>query len=225
MRVRIQNVGGAAVNLFRTLLFWLLLAIAGAVLAQFLLRDPGFVQVRYLGTTVEMTLVGVALVAIAAGFALWLLWTTLGWPLRLWRRRRERAARAVLAEGLDALHHGRWAEAEAIFVRAAEDRTAEYPVFATQARIGAARAAAARGDAAAAEGHLDAIAATAPAARAIARAEIALDAGRPDEALAALEAASGATASPRMQALRTAALAAQAATTPEAPPSPAATGD
>jgi len=216
------DAGGAAMNVFRTLLFWLLLAIAGAVLAQFLLRDPGFVQVRYLGTTVEMTLVGVALVAVAAGFALWLLWTTLGWPLRLWRRRRERAARAVLAEGLDALHHGRWAEAEAIFVRAAED-----PVFATQARIGAARAAAARGDAAAAEGHLDAIAATAPAARAIARAEIALDAGRPDDALAALEAASGATASPRMQTLRTAALAAQTAAPPEAPPapSPAATGD
>jgi len=148
-------------NLFRTLLFWLLLAIAGAVLAQFLLRDPGFVQVRYLGTTVEMTLVGLALMAVAAGLALWLLWQALGWPLRLWRRRRERAARAILAEGLDALHHGRWTEAEAILMRAAQD-----PVFATPARIGAARAAAARGDVAAANAHLDAIATSQPAARA-----------------------------------------------------------
>jgi HemY protein len=212
------------VNLFRTLLFWLLLAIAGAVLAQFLLRDPGFVQVRYLGTTVEMTLVGLALMAVAAALALWLLWQALGWPLRLWRRRRERAARAVLAEGLDALHHGRWVDAEAILLRAAQD-----PVFATPARIGAARAAAARGDAAAANAHLDAIAATQPAARAIALAEIALADGRPDDALAALEAVSGAAVSPRMQALRVDALAAQrsAATAPDAPlvPSPPGAGD
>lgn len=191
-------------NLFRTLLFWLLLAIAGAVLAQFLLRDPGFVQVRYLGTTVEMTLVGLALIACAAGLALWLLWQALAWPLRLWRRRRERAARAVLAEGLDALHHGRWTEAEAILLRAAQD-----PVFATPARIGAARAAAARGDVAAANAHLDAIASSQPAARAIALAEIALADGRPDDALAALETVSGAAASPRVQALRVDALAAQ----------------
>lgn len=217
---------GAPVNLFRTLLFWLLLAIAGAVLAQFLLRDPGFVQVRYLGTTVEMTLVGLALMAVAAGFALWLLWQALGWPLRLWRRRRERAARAVLAEGLDALHHGRWVDAEAILLRAAQD-----PVFATPARIGAARAAAARGDAAAANAHLDAIETSQPAARAIALAEIALADGRPDDALAALETVSGAAVSPRVQALRVDALAAQrsaaTAIAPDAPlvPSPPGAGD
>ena len=217
---------GAPVNLFRTLLFWLLLAIAGAVLAQFLLRDPGFVQVRYLGTTVEMTLVGLALMAVAAGFALWLLWLlwqALGWPLRLWRRRRERAARAVLAEGLDALHHGRWVDAEAILLRAAQD-----PVFATPARIGAARAAAARGDAAAANAHLDAIATSQPAARAIALAEIALADGRPDDALAALETVSGAAVSPRVQALRVDALAAQrsvAASDAPLVPSPPDTGN
>lgn len=210
-------------NLFRTLLFWLLLAIAGAVLAQFLLRDPGFVQVRYLGTTVEMTLVGLALMAVTAGFALWLLWQALGWPLRLWRRRRERAARAVLAEGLDALHHGRWVDAEAILLRAAQD-----PVFATPARIGAARAAAARGDAMAANAHLDAIATSQPAARAIALAEIALADGRPDDALAALETVSGAAVSPRVQALRVDALAAQrSVAAPDAPlvPSPPDTGN
>lgn len=217
---------GTPVNLFRTLLFWLLLAIAGAVLAQFLLRDPGFVQVRYLGTTVETTLVGLALIAGVAAFASWLLWQALGWPLRLWRRRRDRAARAILADGLDALHHGRWTEAEAILLRAARD-----PVFTTAARIGAARAAAARGDAAAANAHLDAIAATQPAARAIALAEIALADGRPDDALGALEVVSAAATSPRMQALRVDALAAQrsaaveAATDATRPPAPPAAGD
>lgn len=202
-------------NLFRTLLFWLLLALAGAVLAQFLLRDPGFVQVRYLDTTIEATLVGAALIALAAAFAAWLLWKVLGWPLRLWRQRRERAARARLVEGLDALHHGRWAQAEALLLQAAQD-----PVFATPARIAAARAAAARGDAAAAHAHLDAIAADQPMARAIALAEIALADGRADDALAALEAVSDQPPAPRAQALRVDALAAQrkaAADTPDAP--------
>lgn len=191
-------------NLFRTLLFWLLLALAGAVLAQFLLRDPGFVQVRYLDTTIEATLVGAALIALAAAFAAWLLWKVLGWPLRLWRQRRERASRTRLAEGLDALHHGRWAQAETLLLQAAQD-----PLFATQARIAAARAAAARGDATAAHAHLDAIAADQPMARAIAIAEIALADGRADDALAALEAVSDQSPTPRAQTLRVDALAAQ----------------
>ena len=206
-------------NLFRTLLFWLLLTLAGAVLAQFLLRDPGFVQVRYLDTTIEATLVGAALIALAAAFAAWLLWQVLGWPLRQWRRRRERAARARLAEGLDALHHGRWAQAEALLLQAAQD-----PVFATSARIAAARAAAARGDAVATHAHLDGIAADQPMARAIALAEIALADGRADDALAALEAVSDQPPAPRAQTLRVDALAAQrkaVAGTPDAPLVPA----
>jgi HemY protein len=202
-------------NLFRTLLFWLLLALAGAVLAQFLLRDPGFVQVRYLDTTIEATLVGAALIALAAAFAAWLLWKVLGWPLRLWRRRRERAARTRLAEGLDALHHGRWAQAEALLLQAAQD-----PLFATHARIAAARAAAARGDAASAHAHLDAIAADQPMARAIAVAEIALADGRADDALAALEAVSDQPPAPRAQALRVDAIAARQKTIADAADAP-----
>ena len=33
-------------NLFRNLLFWIVLALAGALLAQLLLQDPGYVLVR-----------------------------------------------------------------------------------------------------------------------------------------------------------------------------------
>ena len=36
-------------NLFRNLLFWIVLALAGALLAQLLLQDPGYVLVRYGG--------------------------------------------------------------------------------------------------------------------------------------------------------------------------------
>ena len=43
-------------NLFRNLLFWLLLALVGALLAQVLLQDPGYVLVRYRGTDYSTTL-------------------------------------------------------------------------------------------------------------------------------------------------------------------------
>ena len=198
-------------NLFRNLLFWILLALAGALLAQLLLQDPGFVLVRYLGTTIEATLVGAGLLFCLGLFALWLLWKLLGWPFRLWRLRRERAARTRLAEGLDALHHGRYAEAEALLAQAALD-----PHFEAPARVAAARAAAARGDAAAAAAHLDALAATHPVARAIAAAEIALAEGRADDALAALETVADTARSPRAAALRADARAAQTSQTPPA---------
>jgi HemY protein len=198
-------------NLFRNLLFWILLALVGALLAQLLLQDPGFVLVRYLGTTVEATLVGAGLLFSIGLFALWVLWKLLGWPFRLWRLRRERAARTRLSEGLDALHHGRYAEAEALLTQAALD-----PHFEAPARVAAARAAAARGDVAATAAHLDALAATHPVARAIAAAEIALAEGRADDALAALETVADTARSPRAAALRADARAAQATQTPPA---------
>ncbi|TXH69321.1 MAG: heme biosynthesis protein HemY, partial [Lysobacteraceae bacterium] len=40
-------------NLFRHLLFWVVLALAGALLAQLLIQDPGFVLVRYRGVSIE----------------------------------------------------------------------------------------------------------------------------------------------------------------------------
>ena len=36
-------------NLFRNLLFWVVLALLGALAAQFLLADPGYVLVRFRG--------------------------------------------------------------------------------------------------------------------------------------------------------------------------------
>src|SRR3546814_5167135 len=41
--------GGPAMNLFRNLLFWIVMALFGALLAQLLLADPGYVPVRYRG--------------------------------------------------------------------------------------------------------------------------------------------------------------------------------
>jgi HemY protein len=212
-------------HLFRNLLFWLLLALAGALLAQWLLLDPGYVLVRYLGTTIETTLVGAALLLGAGWLALWLATKALSWPVRAWRLRRERAARLALAEGLDALHHGRHAEAETLLAQAAAE-----PRLAAAARTAAARAASARGDRAAALGHLDALTGASPLARAIGLAELALAEGRVADALAALDAVGDDPRAPRLAQLRAEAHAAKRADeaapatpalpAPDAPPAP-----
>jgi HemY protein len=190
-------------NLFRNLLFWIVLALAGALLAQLLIQDPGFVMVRYLGTTIEATLIGGLLLFAAALIALWLSWKLLSLPFRLWRRSRERIARARLGDGFDTLHQGRYAQAEKLLTQAAQD-----PQFEAPARIAAARAALARGDALAASAHLDALPGKHAMSRAIAIAETAMTEGRFADAAAALDGIGGQAQPPRALLLHADALAA-----------------
>lgn len=190
-------------NLFRHLLFWVVLALAGALLAQLLIQDPGFVLVRYRGISIETSVNAAFLLLALALAALWSLWKLLSLSFRLWRRRRERIARARLGDGLDALHQGHYLRAEHLLAQAARDAQ-----FEVAARIAAARAAFARGDATVAVGHLDALPPHHAQSRAIAIAETALAEGRVADANAALEAASTSQMPPRLQSLRAEALAA-----------------
>ncbi len=190
-------------NLFRHLLFWLLLALVGALLAQALVQDPGFVLVRYLGTTVESTLAGGLSMLGAALFALWLLWKVVGLPFRLWRQRRERNARTRLGDGFDALHQGRYAQAETLL-----SKSAQHPRFQAAAGVAAAQAALARGDTIAAAAHLDALPAQHAPLRALVLADAALAEGRAADAVAALDAVADQALPPRGLALRADALAA-----------------
>ena len=190
-------------NPFRNLLFWILLALAGALLAQAVIQDPGFVLVRYLGLSIEATLVGALLMLGAALFALWLLLKLLSLPFQLWRRRRERTARMRLGDGFDALHQGRYAQAETLLAQAAQD-----PRFEAPARVAAAHAALARGDVAAATAHLDALPAKHAASRAVVLADIALGDGRIADAVTALDSIVDQALPPRGLALRADALAA-----------------
>lgn len=184
-------------KLFRNLLFWIVLALVGALVAQLLLQDPGYVLVRYRGNDYSTTLAVALLIGLAVLVVAWLLWKVLSAPFVALRRRREKASRARLTDGLDALHAGHWSRAEKALAHAADDDT-----VAAIARVGAARAAAARGDAAAVAQHLDALAIQHPSARAIAAAELALANGRPAEALAALDAANAQPLPPRGLVLR-----------------------
>lgn len=189
-------------NLFRNLLFWIVLALAGALVAQLLVQDPGYVLLRYRGTDYSTTLAAAIGIGLIALVALVLLWKTVTLPVRALRRRRQKAARARLVDGLDALQQGQWNRAEKLLTQAAEDDE-----VAALARVGAARAAAARGDDVLATQHLDALLPIHAAVRAVALAELALAHGRPADALAALDSAGAQPLPPHGLALRAEALA------------------
>ncbi len=111
-------------NLFRNVLFWIVLALAGALLAQLLVQDPGYVLVRYGGndyTTNVPKAIALLLVVLAA---LWLLWRLLSLPFVAMRRHRRKQARARLIDGFDALHQGQWTRAEKLLDQAAQERDA-----------------------------------------------------------------------------------------------------
>jgi len=189
-------------TLFRTLLLWLVLALAGALLAQLLLaQDPGYVLVRWRGYDYTTTVLVAAALLFAAAFVLWLLWSLLSLPFRAWSRHRDGRARARIGDGFQALHLGHWSRAEKLLLEAAGDERVE-----AAARTGAAQAALARGDAAAARAHLDGFGERHPAARAVAAAELALREQRPTDALVALDAPAAQPLPPRGLALRAEAL-------------------
>src|SRR5690606_13564752 len=191
-----------AMNLFRNLLVWILLAIIGALAWHLLAQDPGYVLVRYRGWDYTTNLLWVSVAVVATLLVLWLLWALVATPLRALRRRRERQSRERLGAGLEALHRGHYARAEKLLPQATDGSDAAV------ARLAAARAALARGDHAAARSHLDAIDADHALTRAIGRAELALAEDRPTDALVALDDPAAQPLSPRGLALRADALAA-----------------
>ena len=102
--------------------------LVGALLAQFLLADPGYVALRFGSTLVEMSAVSFVLALLATYFVIRLIARLIN-ARRIWRhtqqlRRFERARRS-LARGLLELSEGEWAAAEDTLTRSARD--AEQP--------------------------------------------------------------------------------------------------
>jgi HemY protein len=83
-------------NLFRNLLFWIVLVLVGALLAQLLLQDPGYVLVRYRGSDYTTTVASGLLLLLAVVVGAWLLWKLLTLPFRTWRLHRDKRSRARL---------------------------------------------------------------------------------------------------------------------------------
>lgn len=195
-------------NLFRNLLFWIVLALVGALVAQLLVQDPGYVLVRYRGTDYTTTLAAALLIGLGALVALWLIGKLASLPMSTLRRRRERTARARMVEGLDALELGQWGRAGKLLDEAALGPVGSRDGVGHIARLGAARAAAARGDVAVLEQQMGQLAVERPLSRALLAAELAMADDRPLDALAALDQPAIQPLPPRGLILRAQALAA-----------------
>jgi HemY protein len=125
----------------KTGIYIALALLVGALLAQFLLSDPGYVAIRIGGSLLEMSLVSFALLSIATYVVLRLI-ARLVKARRLWReaqqaRRFERARRS-LARGLLEMAEGEWAAAEETLTRSAldaEQPAAHYLVAARAAEL------------------------------------------------------------------------------------------
>jgi len=194
-------------NLFRSVLFWLVLAVLGALLAQVLLQDPGYVLVRYRGTDYTTTVAAGAGLLLAALFVLVVAWKLLRLPFRAWKRHRERQARAKLTDGLVAYQRGDYARAELLLKQAADDPMMASSDTEVLARTHAARAALARGDDVAATAHAEALGERHAAAQAMLLAQQALARGDAAAALVALDAPKAQPLPPRGLRLRAEALA------------------
>ncbi len=190
---------------FRTVVVLLLLLLAGVLAAEWMAgtdRDLGEVFVRFAGYDLHTNVPRAVLALLLIGGVAWLAWNLLTLPFRAWGRHRRKQARARLIEGLEALHTGHWQKAEKLLERAADDGE-----VGAIARVAAVRAAQARGDETAMQHHLAALRERSVQAHALTAAQIALDAGRPLDALAVLDAADVQPLPPRGLALRADALA------------------
>src|SRR5688500_13655973 len=109
-------------------LYIALALLAGALLAHFLLADPGYVALRLGDTLIEMSGVTFVLALIAMYFLI-RLFIKLIHARRLWREtqqeRRFEKARRSLARGVMEMSEGEWAAAEQTLSRSARD--AEQP--------------------------------------------------------------------------------------------------
>ncbi|HJS21524.1 MAG TPA: heme biosynthesis HemY N-terminal domain-containing protein [Steroidobacteraceae bacterium] len=104
--------------------YLILALLAGALIASALRLDAGYVAISFLGVLIEMSVITLVLLILAAYFALWLL-------VRLFRARklrreaqaarRQQRARNDLARGVFELAEGNWPTAEITLTRSARE--------------------------------------------------------------------------------------------------------
>lgn len=192
-------------KLFRAILILVLFAALGVVAAEWLndpaLRRFGQVVVQAGGHDYVATLPKAGLLLVIAVLLLWLLWTLLAAPFRVWVRYRRRQARTRLIDGLTALHHGRWQAGEKLLLTAADD-----PEAGPVALSAALRAADKRHDESAALRHLQRLQELDPLRHALLQARRLLGREQPAEALALLDTPALQPLPPRGQVLRQRAL-------------------
>lgn len=190
----------------RSLLILLVAVALGVLGAQWLAHqrsyDLGEVVLRAGGYDYVAPLPQAVLALIVLLLVLWLLWTVLSLPFRVWGRYRNRKGRARLLDGLRAYELGQWSKAGKALGAAAADDEAGGVALAQ-----AIRAADARGETAEAQALAEQLATRDAVVHALLQAERLLAQGRPVDAVNALDAAAVQPLPPRGLLLRTEALA------------------
>jgi HemY protein len=110
------------VSLYRSFLWWLLLAALGALAWELLQPDFGEVVIRWHGTTVTTTVAFFLLASILLLFTLWLLWSAFRFPYHAWQNYAQKQARSRLNNGLTAFYEGRYSRAYRLLLKASEDK-------------------------------------------------------------------------------------------------------
>lgn len=190
----------------RSLLILLVAVAVGVLAAHWMSQQRGYdlgeVIVRAGGNDYIAPMPQALLMLVIVLLLAWVLWQLLSAPFRIWGRRRRKQSRARLIEGQRALEGGQWDRAERLLLAASADAEVG-PV----ALAGAARAAEARGDAAAASEALRNLQARDPVLHALLQADLLLAQARPVDAINALDVADAQPLPPRGILLRTRALA------------------
>jgi HemY protein len=144
-------------KIFRTLLWWLMLAALGALAWELLSPDLGTILVRWHGKTLTTTVFFFLLAWGLLWLAAWSAWLLLRLPFTAWQRLAQREARQRLINGMTALYEGHFVRAETLLAKAAEDPDSRFVALSA-----AHEAATRRGDVEAAARWQQALAAISP---------------------------------------------------------------
>ncbi|MEO8000338.1 MAG: heme biosynthesis HemY N-terminal domain-containing protein [Arenimonas sp.] len=106
-------------NVFRGLIWCLLLAAIGAIAWESLSSDMGFVLIRWHGKIIETTVAYGMIFWLLFSVVLWSLWFLVRLPFNAWQSLAKKQARSRLVNGLQAFHEGRYARAENLLLKAA----------------------------------------------------------------------------------------------------------
>ncbi|WP_233839937.1 heme biosynthesis HemY N-terminal domain-containing protein [Dyella sp. 2HG41-7] len=164
---------------------WILALVIVAALAAFgwhwIAEDPGYVLIRFRGTTMQTSLLAAVVLLLLIWAVIGVLWRAVRWPFGAFSRRHRRLSRQRLADGLVALMEGRHGDAERDLHRASRLDKLRGPAL-----LAAAEAASRRGEHGRALESLDQASQVAPRAARVLRARVLRRDGKPAEALALL---------------------------------------
>ena len=107
-------------NVFRGLIWCLLLAAVGVLAWESLASDMGFVLISWHGKIIETTVAYGLIFWLLISVSLWSLWFLARLPFNAWQALAKKQARSRLINGMQAFHEGRYARAENLLLKAAK---------------------------------------------------------------------------------------------------------